>query len=131
MGCHVSTQATSLSNKRKCASCTMCGHQFTPGEPRLQQWANRDSQRAHLHAQRITGGIGRDHELAPKVPADNEARDAVIRLRDSVRSAATAAEVVPPTHDLQDDNSTEPPDEGDRLFHREEALRHDDEIMDF
>ena len=91
--CHkwaVSTQNASQPNKRKCASCTMCGQQFTPGEPRLQQWANRDKQRAYVHAQCVTGGIGRDHELVAKAPTDNEARDTFIRLRDSVLSAAAA-----------------------------------------
>ena len=34
----VSTQANS---KRTCAACTMCHNQFSPGEPRLQQWSNR------------------------------------------------------------------------------------------
>ena len=35
----VSTQDPSQSNKRKCAACTVCSRQFTPGEPRLQQCA--------------------------------------------------------------------------------------------
>ena len=53
----VSTQDPSQSNKRKCAACTTCGHQFTPGEPRLQQWADRNAQRAYVHAQcRRTSG---------------------------------------------------------------------------
>ena len=86
----VSTQNQSQSNKHKCAACTMCGHQLTPGEQRLQQWANNDAQRAYVHGQCITGCIGLDHELVPKVPADIEARDAVIHLRDSVLSAAAA-----------------------------------------
>ena len=30
----VSTQDTSLTNKRTCAACTICSKQFTPGEPR-------------------------------------------------------------------------------------------------
>ena len=97
----VSTQAAAQSNKRKCASCT--------GEPRLQQWANRSTQRACVHAQCITGGIGRDHELVPKVPAENESMDAVIRLRDNMPSAATAVEVFLSIHDQHDDNSTEAP----------------------
>ena len=87
----------------------MCGNKFTPGEPRLQQWANRDAQRNHVHAQCITSGIGRDHELVPKVPADIEAMDSVIRLRDSVLSAAAADEVVLPIHDPHDDNSKKAP----------------------
>ena len=109
----------------------MCGNQFTASEPRLQQWGNRDTQRAYVHAQCITSGIGRDHELVPKNPTDAEARDSVARLRDSVLNAAAAAEVVLPIHDPHEDNSTEAPDDEDRLFDREEALRHDDAIMDF
>ena len=109
----------------------MCGQQFTPGELHLQQWANHDSQRADVHAQCITGGIGRDHELVPKVPADNEAKDAVIRLE-------TACVVQPPPLKWFSSSTIHttttprrPDDEDDRLFDREEALRHDDAIMDF
>ena len=115
---------------QKCAACAMCSQQFTPGEPRLQQRANCDAQRAYVHAQCITGGIGRDRELVLKVPADIEARDNVICMRDSVLSAAAAAEVVLPIHDPHEDNSTDAPDD-DRLFDREEALRHNDAIMEF
>ena len=79
----VSTQTASQFNKRKCAACTMCGNQFTPGEQRLQQWTNRNTQRAYVHAHGITGGIGRDHELVSKAATDNEARDTVVRFRDS------------------------------------------------
>ena len=57
--------------------------------------------------------------------------DTVTCLRDSILSAAAAAEVVLTIHDPHDDNSTEAPDEDDRLFDREEFLRHDDAIMDF
>ena len=125
----VSTQDPSQSNKRKRAACTRCSKQFTPGEPRLQQWG--DTQRAYVHALCITGGLKADHELVPKNPTDTEARDSVIRLRDSVLSAAAAAEVVLPICDPHGDYSTEAPDDEDRLFDREEALRHDDAIMDF
>ena len=129
--CHkwaVSTQAT---NKRNGAACTMCSLQFTPGETRLQQWANRNAQRAYVHAQCVTGGIQVDHELVPKTPTDTEARDAVIRIRDKTLEAAAEAEVVLSIHDPHDDNSTEAPEDEDTLFDREEALRHDDAIMDF
>ena len=117
--------------QRKCAACMRCSKQFTRGEPRLQQWGCRDTQRAYVHALCITGGLKTDHELVPKIPTDTEARDSVIRLRDSVLSAAAAAEVVLPIYDPHGDNSTEAPDDDDRLFDREEALRHDDAIMDF
>ena len=46
-------------------------------------------------------------------------------------SAAAAAEVVLPIHEPHEDNSTVAPDDDDRLFDREEALRHDDAIMYF
>ena len=129
--CHkwaVSTQAT---NKRNCAACTMCSLQFTPGEPRPQQWANRNAQRAYVHAQCVTGGIQAGHELVPKTPTDTEARDAVLRIRDKTLEAAAEAEVVLSIHDPHDDNSTEAPEDEDTLFDREKALRHDDAIMDF
>ena len=86
----VSTQDPSQSNKRKCAACTRCGHQFTPGEPRLQQWSNRNAQRAYVHAQCIKGGLKDDHELVAKTATDREAVDTVIRLRDSVFNAAAS-----------------------------------------
>ena len=127
----VSTQGPSLTNKRKCAACMTCSKQFTPGEPRLQQWGCRDTQRAYVHALCITGGLKTDHELLPKNPTDTEARNSVARQRDSVLSAAAAAEVVLPIYDPHEDNSTEAPDDEDRLFDREEALRHDHAIMDF
>ena len=57
--------------------------------------------------------------------------NSVICLRDSVLSAAAEVEVVLPIHDPQEDNSTVAPDDEDRLFDREDALRHDDAIMDF
>ena len=72
-----------------------------------------------------------NHELFPKSPTETEAMDSVIRLRDGVLSAAVAAEVVLPIHDPHENNSTEAPDDEDRLFDREEPLRHDDAIMDF
>ena len=59
----VSTQANS---KRTCAACSMCHNQFSPGEPRLQQWSNRNAPRHYVHAQCISGGLKSDHELIPK-----------------------------------------------------------------
>ena len=74
----------------------MCGQQFAPGEPRLQQRANRSMQRAYVHAQCITGVIGPDHEVHPKVATDRRAVETVTRFRDSVLIAAAAVEVVLP-----------------------------------
>ena len=71
----VSTQ--NAADKRRCASCTMCGHQFTRGEPRLQQWCNRDSHRAQVHTLCINGGAAHDHELHPKQPTDQNSVEAV------------------------------------------------------
>ena len=42
-------------------SCTLYSNQFSPGEPRTQQWSNRNTQRACVHAQCIEGGVGGDH----------------------------------------------------------------------
>ena len=39
--CCISAQPTS--DKRRCAACSMCGQQFSHGEPRLQQWCNRQT----------------------------------------------------------------------------------------
>ena len=47
----VSTQDPSLTSKRTCAACTMCTKQFTARETHLQQWGNRNTQRAYVHAQ--------------------------------------------------------------------------------
>ena len=79
---------------------------------------DRDKQRVHVYAECKTGGIGRDHELVPKVSTDDQARDTLIRLRNSVLSPAAGAEVVFPIDVPHDANSTQ-------------ALRQDDEIMDF
>ena len=46
-------------------------------------------------------------------------------------SAAAEAGVVLPIYDPNEDNSTVAPDDEDRTFDREEALRLDDAIMDF
>ena len=112
-GWAVSTQIQSQSNKHKCVSSTMRGQQFKPEEPRLQHRANRSMQLADVHAQRITGGIGADHELYRKVATDSEAFETVKRFRDSVLSAAAAVEVVLPIYEQPPDNSTEAPDEND------------------
>ena len=84
-----------------------------------------------MHAQCVSGGLKPDHELVPKKPADNEAKETVIRIRDNILHAAADVEVVLPIHDPHDDSSTDTPDDEDTLFDREEALRHDDAIMDF
>ena len=68
--------------------CSMCGQQFTHGEPRLQQWCNRNSHRAFSHSPCINGGVAHDHELHPKLPADQDSAEQVARQRDCVTQAA-------------------------------------------
>ena len=127
----VSTQDSSSTNKRACAACTICSKQFAPGEPRLQQWGNRDAYRSYVHAHCIQGGLKSSHEFFPKNSKDIDAKEAVHNLRNSVLKAATEAGIVLPIYDPHEDNSTVAPDDEDRTFDREEALRLDDEIMDF
>ena len=116
--------------KRKCAACSMRGTRFTHGEARLQQWGNRQTNNHYVHVHCVNGGLGHDHELHPKVADDQEAVDAVTRQRDTITRTAADTEVLLPF--AQDQASTPaPPDDERDLFGREEALRMDEEIMDF
>ena len=118
--------------KRKCAACSMCGTRFTHGEARLQQWRNRQTNNHYVHAHCVNGGLGHDHELHPKVADDLEAVDAVTRQRDTITRTAADTEVLLPFAQDPDQASTAaPPDDERDLFGREEALRMDEEIMDF
>ena len=118
--------------KRKCAACSMCGTRFTHGEARLQQWGNRQTNNHYVHAHCVNGGLGHDHELHPKVADDQEAVDAVTRQRDTITRTAADTEVLLPFAQDPDQASTAaPPDDERDLFGREEALRMDEEIMDF
>ena len=68
------------------------------------------------------------HRLA----ADQEAVDAVTRQRDTITRTAADTEVLLPFAQDPDQASTAaPPDDERDLFGREEALRMDEEIMDF
>ena len=110
----------------------MCGQQFSQGEARLQQWGDRESNNAYVHAHRVNGGIGHDHELHTKQPLDQEAVEAVSRQRKTVTRAATDTEVLLPFPRHPDQASTAAPaDDEQDLFGREKALFMDDEIMDF
>ena len=126
----VSTQHTTV--KRKSAACCMCGQQFSHGEACLQQWSNRNSQRAYVHAQCVNGGVAHDHELHPKQPADQDAVDAVARQRDCVIQAGADSEVLLPLAPDSDEASTAAPaDDEPSLFGREEVVRLDEETLDF
>ena len=74
----------------------MCGQQFSHGEARLQQWFNRNTQRACVHAHCVNGGVHHDHELHPKQPLDQEAVELVARQRECVIRAAADTEVLLP-----------------------------------
>ena len=67
----ISAQPTS--DKRRCAACSLCGQQFSHGEPRLQQWGNRQTNNPFMHAHCVNGGLGHDHEVHPKQAGDQEA----------------------------------------------------------
>ena len=118
--------------RRKCAACSMCGTRFTHGEARLQQWGNRQTNNHSVHAHCVNGGLGHDHELHPKVTDDQEAVDAVTRQRDTIaRTAADTEVLLLVTQDPDQASTAAPPDDELDLFGREEALRMDEEIMDF
>ena len=122
----ISTQPAS--GKRKCAACCVCGTQFTHSEA----WSNRETNHHHVHAHCVNGGLGHDNELHPKLAADQEAVDAVTRQRDTITRTAADTEVLLPFAQDPDQASTAaPPDDERDLFGREEALRKDEEIMDF
>ena len=80
----------------------------------------------------VNGGLGHDHELHPKVADDQEAVDAVTRQRDTItRTAADTVVLLPFAQDPDQASTAAPPDDERDLFGREEALRVDEEIMDF
>ena len=110
----------------------MCGIRFTHGEARLKQWGNRETNQHYVHAHCVNGGLGHDHELDPKLADDQEAVDAVTRQRDTItRTAADTEVLLPFAQDLDQASTAAPPDDERDLFRREEALRMDEEIMDF
>ena len=121
-----STQQTT--DKRKCAACCVCGQQFSHGEARLQQWSDRNSQRACVHAQCVDGGVAQDHELHPKQPTDQDAVEAVSRQRDCVADSEIP---LPLTAGSDQASTAAHADDEPSLFGREEALRLDEETMNF
>ena len=60
----ISAQPTS--DKRRCTACSLCGQQFSLGEPRLKQWGNRETNNPFMHAHCVNGGLGHDREVHPK-----------------------------------------------------------------
>ena len=84
------------SDKRQYAACCMCGQQFSHGEARLQQWCNRNTHCAYVHAQCVNGRVAHDHELLPKQSTDQGAVETVIRQRDCVIRASARTRIKPP-----------------------------------
>ena len=126
----VSTQQTT--DKRKCAACCTCGQQFSRGEARLQQWSNRNSHCAFVDAQCVNGGVAHDHELHPKQPTDQDAVEYVARQCDCVTQAAADSEILLLITASSDQASTAAPaNDEPSLYGREEALRLDEEIINF
>ena len=110
----------------------LCGIRFTHGEARLQQRGNRGTNHHYVHAHCVNGGLGHDHELFPKQASDQDAVDAVTRQRDTItRTAADTEVLLPFAQDPEQASTAAPPDDERDLFGREEALRMDEEIMDF
>ena len=70
--------------------------------------------------------------MFPKQATDQDAVDAVTRQRDTItRTAADTEVLLPFAQDAEQASTAAPPDDERGLFGREEALRMDEEIMDF
>ena len=109
------------------------GIRFTQGEARLQQWGSRETNHHYVHAHCVNGRLGHDHELFPKQATDQDAVDAVTRQRGT---PSPERQRIQKSYSLfaQDPDpasTAAPPDDERDLFGREEALRMDEEIMDF
>ena len=105
---------------------------FSHGEACVQQWAIVTQTITTFMRTVSTGGIGHDHELHPKQPLDHEAVEAVSRQRERIIRAGADTEVpLPFAQDPDQASTAAPPDDEQVLFEREEALRMDEEIMDF
>ena len=102
------------------------------GEPRLQQLGNRDSQRAdYVHATCVHGGGGHYHEFLPKHPTDQDLVERVVQIRNSIIQAASDSEILLPIAASSDASTAAPPDDEPVTFGREEAVRLDEDIMNF
>ena len=121
----ISAQPTS--DKRRCAACSLCGQQFSHAEPRHPKWSNRQTNNHYVNAHCVNGGLGHDHEVHPKQAGDQEAPP-----RETIIWTAADTEILLPFAQDPDLASTAAaPDDEQGLFGREEALRTDEEIMNF
>ena len=123
--------AQPASGKRKCAAC--CSAEY--GSPTVRHVSSsgviaKPIITTNMHIC-VNGGLAHDHELHPKLADDQEAVDAVTRQRDTITRTAADTEVLLPLAQDPDQASAAPPDDERDFFGREEALRMDEEIMDF
>ena len=63
--------------KKVMASCYYCARMFTIGEPRLQQWGDRNSTMRYVHSHCVNGGLTYQHEFFPKDEQYASALDAL------------------------------------------------------
>ena len=119
--------AQPASGKRKCAACCMCGIRVTHGEARLQQWGNRETNVHCVHAHCVNGVSGMTMNCSrSKLLIRMQSMQSTI-----TRTAADTEVLLPYAQDLDQALTAAPPDDERDLFGREEALRMDEEIMDF
>ena len=55
----------------KICSCYACTQAFTIGEPRLQQWGDRNTCSRYVHPHCVNGGLNLQREFLPKTIEDN------------------------------------------------------------
>ena len=119
--------AQPASGKRKCAACCMCGIRVTHGEARLQQWGSRETNVHCVHAHCVNGVSGMIMNCSrSKLLIRMQSMQSTI-----TRTAADTEVLLPYAQDLDQASTAAPPDDERDLFGREEALRMDEEIMDF
>ena len=90
--------------------------------------AKGNHKRAYVHTQCIQGVIGL--EIHSELPLDQDAVNQVTTLRDPSHIASASHEVILLV-ECDSERSTAGPFDDDVLFSREEALRLDDQIMNF
>ena len=125
--CKWCISAQRASGNRKCVACSMCGTRFNQGKHVSNSGATvKPTNITYMHI------VSMDHELLPKLADDQEAVDAVARQWDTITRTAADTEVSLPFDQDPDQASTVARLDDERdLFGREEALRMDEEIMDF
>ena len=101
-------RAQPASGKRKCNACSMSGTRFRHGEARLQHYA---------HPLCVNGGLGHDMNCS--------------QSKLEIKMQLVRSVCLPFPQDPDQASTAAPPDDEQELFGREEALRMDEEIMNF